>query len=278
MTAGDTVYVSLGEEFNAKNKKAASQSTSDTQPRPVDPKTGFGIPVVQERISWWSTYHYAQLRFWVAQDNDGNSVCRGTPVSDATELGQLVAASYLSIPEYREVILALRDAVEDPQNGLSWGFHSAEWDNGRSTSVCILRAKDGAWVEFVGEGKPTVKGAKKRDGPLWKLEGGLNNPADLQSGGPVKLLSEVAAEVTQDLQFSGNAHRGVGGDDDDDVGRRKRKPKKKKEQNAYQSKRGVEFTDKYVLFAGTVWCSSYYTCSLGEFIFFYAVTIFLNNT
>lgn len=268
LTAGDTVYVSLGEDFNTKNKKSTPQSSTENT-KPVDPNSGFGISVVQERIAWWSSYHYAQLRFWVAQDNEGQTPCRGTPVANATQLGDLVAASFLSIPELREIVLALRDVVEDLQNGLAWGFHSTEWENGRSTSVCVMRARDGAWVEFVSEGKPTVKGARKRDGPLWKLEGGLNNPAEAQNGGPVKLLSEVAAEVTQDLEFSGNSNqRGFDNhrdDDGDDVGRRKRKPKKKKEQNAYQSKRGVEFTDKYVLFAGTVWCSSYYACSLGTY-------------
>jgi hypothetical protein len=169
----------------------------------------------------------------------------------------------------------LREVVENPQNGLTWGFHTSEWDTGRSTSICLLRPSDGAWVEFVSEGKPTVKGARKRDGPLWKLEGGLNNPAELQQGGPVKLLSEVAAEVAQDLPFDvpKSSQRHVDVDDgDDDVSRRKRKPKKKKEQNAYQSKRGVEFTDQYVLFAGTVWCSSYYNCSLGILpLFFYRI-------
>jgi hypothetical protein len=123
-------------------------------------------------------------------------------------------------------------------------------------------------VEFVAEGKPTVKGARKRDGPLWKLEGGLNNPAE--SGGPVKLLSEVAAEVTQDLLLPAPKHSHkaqMDRSDEDDIPRRKRKTKKKKEQNTYQSKRGVEFTDKYVLFAGTVWCSSYFTCSLGIKLF-----------
>ena len=84
------------------------------------------------------------------------------------------------------------------------------------------------------------------------------------------MLSEVAAEVTQDLLLGPKSSQKslVDRGDEDDVTRRKRKPKKKKEQNTYQSKRGVEFTDRYVLFAGTVWCSSYYICSIGIHFFF----------
>lgn len=35
-----------------------------------------------------------------------------------------------------------------------------------------------------------------------------------------------------------------------------------KDANAYQKKRGVEYTDEFVFFGGTVWCSSYYTASI----------------
>ena len=103
LQAGNTIYVSLGEDFNAANK-ASKKSTPDNQPRSDDdPKAGLGHPVIRERMAWWSTYRYAQLRFWIAQDQTGGSACRGAPVADAAELGQLVASSHLSIPELREV-------------------------------------------------------------------------------------------------------------------------------------------------------------------------------
>jgi hypothetical protein len=102
---GDTIYVSLGEDFITKNKKSTAQPTTSTETSQVeDPNKGFGIKVVQERMAWWAGYHYAQLRFWIAQDPAGRTACRGAPVSDAAELGQLVATSHLSIPELREVI------------------------------------------------------------------------------------------------------------------------------------------------------------------------------
>jgi hypothetical protein len=103
---GDNVYVSLGEDFNAANKASKKPvQGADTQLQSEDPNAGFGIAAVRERMAWWSSYRYAQLRFWIAQDPAGSSSCRGLPVPDAAELGQLVASSHLSIPEMREVRL-----------------------------------------------------------------------------------------------------------------------------------------------------------------------------
>ncbi len=64
-------------------------------------------------------------------------------MENTTGLGERVAASHLSIPEYREVVLHLKELVEDDANGLRWGFRSSVWDEGRMTSVAVLN-REGA--------------------------------------------------------------------------------------------------------------------------------------
>ena len=119
----------------------------------------------------------------------------------------------------------------------------------------ILYASNGEWVAFTSEGAPALKGNKKRDGPLWALEGGLNNPSD-----------EVPQMHVEDESVKARGkkpRRQAGGGWDDEGmptgGRRKRG---RRQQNAYQSKRGVEVTASLVGFAGSTWCSSYYLCPI----------------
>ncbi len=139
LTPGEIVYVVLGEDFSGGKKQPTTKHTPESTPT----TNALENPDIQSKIVWWSNYRYAQLRFLVDQGQQ-NIPFRGILVKNGTEeLGNLVANSHLSIPELRELILGLRSVVEDEKNGFAWGFHSASWETGRSTSVAVVRVSDG---------------------------------------------------------------------------------------------------------------------------------------
>lgn len=138
-------------------------------------------------------------------------------------LDRHVQGSCLSVPELRELAFGLQESALERQSetGLSLGFSTDHNVEQRHTSIYVLAPQDEV-LEFKVTGKPALKGRKKRDGPLWSFQGGLNNPRETQK--------------QQHLQQLDNAA------------------------NAYQQKRGLVVTDQYVLFSGSPWLSSYYTC------------------
>jgi ribA/ribD-fused uncharacterized protein len=140
-------------------------------------------------------------------------------------LDLLIQGSYLSVPELRELSFGLQESVVERQSetGLCFGFSTGLSEEQRHTCIYVLAPNDEV-LEFRVTGKPALKGCKKRDGPLWAFEGGLNNPREQQKQQHLKQVNKAS--------------------------------------NAYQQRRGIVVTDMHVLFAGTAWPSSYYTCDI----------------
>ncbi len=203
---------------------------------------------VAAQIVIWEGWRYPKLSFCVEQLNaqlsDGDVIeCLGP---DTALLGSRIAESHLSVPETRELVLALQKTVEDEKNGFQWGFHSKSFEDGRSTTVALMQG--GRVIAFTVEGAPPLKGARKADGPLWQLQGGLNNPVDHD---PNFFVEPTPAKTSQHQPV-----RGSWADKEELVAQKRTKSRK----TMYQSKRGVVVTESLVGFAGTVWCSSYFLC------------------
>eukprot|EP01006_Ploeotia_vitrea_P064384 TRINITY_DN87703_c0_g1_i1.p1 TRINITY_DN87703_c0_g1~~TRINITY_DN87703_c0_g1_i1.p1 ORF type:complete len:433 (+),score=60.04 TRINITY_DN87703_c0_g1_i1:1-1299(+) len=256
-----------------------------------------------KEIAEWKEWRYPKLRFYVLFPQPDTSTNLQTP-PDTTTLGDLVADSLLSVPEIRELILHLQPLVENVGAALSWGFSTCfwekgepactqGWETGRRTSVFLRHKETQEAVEFRVEGQRALKGKHKRDGPLWSLQGGLNNPQDKQkSAAPQNATEEQQhpTELTERDSEGENTDEDYGEEEEEDEemeesegsveiqpsapeggkakGKKdrgkdkKRRVKHKPGGNIYQRKRGVVFTEKYVLFAGTVWCSSYHRCNI----------------
>ena len=115
---------------------------------------------------------------------------------------------------------------------------------------------------FSAAAAPALKGDKKADGPLWSLEGGLNN---------AELASDTASFYVTNTDGA-KKKPGAGSklpqweDDEEDGGHKSAihsssKPKGgRRKKNAYQAKRGIVVEGDKVGFAGSVWLSSYYAC------------------
>jgi hypothetical protein len=162
-------------------------------PEDGPPKKGLEHKTIQEQMHWWKNYRFLNIKFSV---HKGTGQFPGDIISDTTTLGQHVEESFLTIPEIRELIFNLQHLVEDPENDLQWGFSTSTWAAGRETMIYLVHGSrtenseapsgttephtgnsesvgdsEVSWVAFRVEGKPARKGAKKRDGPLWSLEG-----------------------------------------------------------------------------------------------------------
>lgn len=189
LSKGENIIVCrANEKFIGLPSKTQQTQPSTDQEKPqnrqedgASGKRGLQHPTVKRLISWWSTYQFLNIKFSVI---NGEGEFLGETVPDTNELGKKVEESYMTIPEIRELILSLQEVVENPEHGLSWGIYSLMWNTGRETIVYAISnnqnktngQEDGgndsvAWVGFRVEGKPARKGAKKRDGPLWSLEG-----------------------------------------------------------------------------------------------------------
>lgn len=220
---GEMLYISKGEGFSGSTiDKAKIAAEEEAKKREEEEKKYEDTPVMNNTIIrdaclYWASQYYASIQFKMnIQDIGELSPPSTNAFMNSTEVGEyLEHKAALTIPEFREFILRVGDTVDDITK-YTW-FASSHTDTDiRTTSLYIVALEDDAyyWVEIRAEAKPAVKGAEKRDGPLWVLEGGLNNPAAKWKG------------------------------------------------NKYQLKRGYVSTDLMVLFAGTTWPSTYYTCKI----------------
>lgn len=233
-------------------------------PEPAAPSEpaarGWDAVLAERRL--WEAWRYPRLAFTTLLGEPGTAPPAASVIAaDVDVLSAMLAGAQLSVPELRELVQHVQ--VDVPPEAVRWRFYSglwgpdthaeveprsaaaAQWAEGRLTAVVIEDAACGrGWVEFRVEGMRALRGAKKRDGPLWLLDGGLNNgmrPA------ATKTTSDLSAESAAALSRS---HGGQGGGS------------KLAGANGYQRKRGVLFTQKFLLFGGTVWPSTYYPCEL----------------
>ena len=240
---GSVLYgARVGEPFAGKPVLVRPRDGAGTTKRPEDE--------IAAQIEIWEAWRYPKLSFFVEQANaqlseDAQLENLGR---DTAALGRRIAESHLSVPETRELVLALQKMVEDESNGYEWGFASETFEEGRSTTVGLMR-DSGHVISFSVEGAPPLKGAHKADGPLWQLEGGLNNPVNQDPNFAVHA-------VPKKVHASAAVVRGAWTDRDEPQVHTKAKERK----NMYQSKRGVVVTEALIGFAGSVWCSSYFLC------------------
>lgn len=311
-----TIYVTCGENFggakqqiNAANLKLMKSKASTQEHQ----ECIFGQPLIQQKIQWWSTYTFGRLAFRVIKSPECEQQDPEAKVVDTmNELGLHLQKSHLTIPEFRELIHSLHPIVAEKSNNLWWTFRSSVWTTGRNSVVGIkywippdskekIEGKvhyHGQFVEFEAEGVKAYKGSKKRDGEIWTLEGGFNNPypsdnstthssttntndnasqsekkprIDPRDGrviGDDETFSEEASTSEEELdadESNGNLVNHLPSLDADLLSPSRIEqniPLLNHKKNKYQKKRGVVFTPDYVFFAGTVWCSALFSCRI----------------
>lgn len=164
------------------DKKTAKNAQHAEEDAGAEEKTGLEQKIIRDCVTWWSNYRFLNIKFSVVH---GKGQCPGELVDSTKTLGERVEQSFLTIPEIRELILKLEAVVESPESNLKWAFATWMCNTGRETIIYITKKKiqddtpeaiqdkadDDDWIGFKVEGKPARKGAKKRDGPLWSLEG-----------------------------------------------------------------------------------------------------------
>lgn len=194
----ERLFISQGENY-------IGPGVRESTPEFDASKCLMSLPDVERQAQKWRSWNYPKLRF---TETHGSSNPPGELVVSSTALGELVEKCYLSVPELRELIQALHPL------GLAWRFRSELWDTGRLSAVTVVNDK-GEWVEFKVEGQPALRGTKKRDGPLWALEGGLNNSGGLMSTqakpvadvGPATVVGAVVPEATLLCETDGREGR-----------------------------------------------------------------------
>ena len=258
----------------------AAAHTDAQGPQCCEFTTSLGVePVVRRAARRWQRWRYPKLQYAVRESSgtrgpqsgaghadaaDADHMATPLPVEDLAQLADLLQSAPLSVPELRELVQELAPIVA--QRRWCWTFRTEQWDTGRLTAAGVGRGTMGAplveWLEFVVQGQRALKGPKKRDGEMWHLFHGFNDRGTLAltpEGPRAVSAAVVSEEVWPPLRSAAVA--GVGGHA---AGRQSGTGGRghAKEKNAYQSKRGIKFTDTLFLFAGTTWPSTYYRCRL----------------
>lgn len=187
---GDKIYVSKGERYvgstinKKKIKKEKAQKLEDElQEKYRDTRLMQNSTIRKIALNWRNSA-YASIKFMLLEQTGGReNTLKMVPEENAAAVGEFLKHNAdLSIPEFREVVLNLREIVDNDPD-LSW-YVATESEHDRRTVVYVVEKYNGLyyWLGFEATADKAVKGKAKRDGPLWALDGGINNPAAKRTG------------------------------------------------------------------------------------------------
>jgi len=161
------------------------------------------IENIRKHALKWSNTVYATITFNLIQQLTDGSIDLPVDWSECVndvEVGNFLRDSAdLTIPEFRELIFAIADTVNTNAE-LQWYTSTKLENDTRYTSIYIVQeiSQKYYWIGFEATAKKAVKGKFKRDGPLWALDGGINNPGAKRKGNAYQLKRGI---VTTDHAF-----------------------------------------------------------------------------
>eukprot|EP01084_Bolivina_argentea_P209342 356602_1 len=197
LQTAENVYICFGNEpFSSFPKKPKTKKKKQIEQKDelilnIPKDSVLNCDLIQHSIKKWISYYYPKLRYYVIDhllDASGKNddLIMDRDIKSLSDLDAKICSSYLLVPEIRELIQQLQHLII---NGLEWGFHSSLWDKkfvsnfpltkswneGRMSNIYIIDNKFNYCLEFRVEGQLAMKGKRKGDGKLWKINNGFNN-------------------------------------------------------------------------------------------------------